>query len=198
MDRWAQLRTASHMLRSRISCFVSAVMLKTGGLYRVDRLPWAQGVTGSNPVAPTNSFSCQFSVHSSSCQHRADVLPLKTSVWQKWRSAMAFLPTRKAGPGDIARFAHSQSEGQLGCRDAVPTIHAQSCSSRALNGFHRIACPSCIAHATGLRWHDLAGVSKFIAAVIQPTSFELGADYVPCDVAFNGGQQHSPPGADHG
>jgi hypothetical protein len=41
-DRWAQLRTASHMLRSRLSCFVSAVTLKTGGLFCVARLPWLQ------------------------------------------------------------------------------------------------------------------------------------------------------------
>src|SRR6266446_9093125 len=40
-DRWAQLGTASHMLRSRISRFVSAVTLKTRGLFRAIRLPWA-------------------------------------------------------------------------------------------------------------------------------------------------------------
>src|SRR5260370_24790005 len=32
-DRWAHLRTANHMLRPRLSCFVSAVTLKTEGLF---------------------------------------------------------------------------------------------------------------------------------------------------------------------
>src|ERR1700680_1129725 len=55
-DRWAPLRTASHMLESRLSCFVSMVTLKRGELFSVVRLPWAQEVSGSNPDAPTNLF----------------------------------------------------------------------------------------------------------------------------------------------
>ena len=55
-DRWAHSGTASHMLRSRLSCFVSAVTLKTGGLFRVVRLPWAQEVRGSNPRPPIKSL----------------------------------------------------------------------------------------------------------------------------------------------
>ena len=41
-DRWAHLRTAGHMLPSPLSCFVSAGTLKTGRLFSVVRLPWAQ------------------------------------------------------------------------------------------------------------------------------------------------------------
>ncbi len=41
-DRWAQLRTASHMLQTLLSCCFSSAALKTGGLFRVVRLPWAQ------------------------------------------------------------------------------------------------------------------------------------------------------------
>ena len=55
-DRWAHLRTASHMLRSRLSCFVSAGTLKTGRLFSVARLPWAQEVPSSNLGAPTTYF----------------------------------------------------------------------------------------------------------------------------------------------
>ncbi len=55
-DRWAHLRTASHMLRSQLSCFVSAATLKTGRLFSVGLLPWAQEVRGSNPRAPTTYF----------------------------------------------------------------------------------------------------------------------------------------------
>jgi hypothetical protein len=42
------------MLPSPLSCFVSVGTLKTGRLFSVDRLPWAQEVSGSNPDAPTN------------------------------------------------------------------------------------------------------------------------------------------------
>lgn len=55
-DRWAQLRTASHMLRPLLSCFFSAVTLKTGWLFLVVRLPWAQEAWSSNLHAPTNIF----------------------------------------------------------------------------------------------------------------------------------------------
>ena len=55
-DRWAHLGTASHMLRSRLSCFVSAETLKTGRLFLVARLPWAQEVWSSNLHAPTKSL----------------------------------------------------------------------------------------------------------------------------------------------
>src|SRR5713101_4629394 len=51
-DRWAHLRTASHMLRSRLSCFVSAETLKTGRLISVARLPWAH----SPRLQPLHSF----------------------------------------------------------------------------------------------------------------------------------------------
>src|ERR1019366_7393766 len=54
-DRWAHLRTASHMLRSRLSCFVSVETLKTGRLFSVGLLPWAQEAWSSNLHAPTNS-----------------------------------------------------------------------------------------------------------------------------------------------
>src|ERR1700691_6543949 len=52
-DRWAHLRTASHMRRSGLSCFVSVGTLKTGRLFSVVRLPWAQEVWSSNLHAPT-------------------------------------------------------------------------------------------------------------------------------------------------
>ncbi len=52
-DRWAQLRTASHMLQTLLSCCFSAATLKTGGLFRIARLPWAQEVPSSNLGAPT-------------------------------------------------------------------------------------------------------------------------------------------------
>src|ERR1700680_2812582 len=73
-DRWAHLRTASHMLRSRLSCFVSAVTLKTGGLFSALRLPWAQEASGSDPDAPTKTsrvFSLAYQKPSSP----------KTSLW---------------------------------------------------------------------------------------------------------------------
>jgi hypothetical protein len=38
-DRWAHVGTASHMLESRLSCFVSAETLKIGRLFSVARLP---------------------------------------------------------------------------------------------------------------------------------------------------------------
>src|ERR1700682_5217677 len=59
-DRWAHLRTASHMPRSRLSCFVSVGTLKAGGLFSVDRLPWAQEVPSSNLGAPTKNISRVF------------------------------------------------------------------------------------------------------------------------------------------
>src|SRR5712692_6494077 len=48
------------MLRSRLSCFVSAVTVKTGGLFLVARLPWAQEVPSSNLGAPTKNISRVF------------------------------------------------------------------------------------------------------------------------------------------
>jgi len=43
-DRWAHLRTASHMLGSPLSCFVSSGTLKIGRLFLVARLPWTRYV----------------------------------------------------------------------------------------------------------------------------------------------------------
>src|ERR1700675_2609033 len=50
-------QTASHMLPSPLSCFVSVGTLKTGRLLSVVRLPWAQEAPGSNPGAPTKIIS---------------------------------------------------------------------------------------------------------------------------------------------
>ena len=59
-DRGAHLRTASQMLRLRLSRFVSAGTLKTGRLLSVVRLPLAQEASGSNPDAPTKNISLVF------------------------------------------------------------------------------------------------------------------------------------------
>src|ERR1017187_6457836 len=55
-DRWAHLHTARHRQLSRLSRFVSAKTLKTGRLFLVVLLPWAQEVWSSNLHAPTNYF----------------------------------------------------------------------------------------------------------------------------------------------
>src|SRR5258708_8458446 len=59
-DTFAQLYTASHMLRALLSCCFSSATLKTEDLFWMGLLPWAQEAPGSNPGAPT--ILCFFSI----------------------------------------------------------------------------------------------------------------------------------------
>ena len=97
-DRWAHVRTASHMLGSRLSCFVSAGTLKTGRLFLVVLLPWAQEARGSNPRAPT----IYFFVFNLLCLTWSASEPELGSIWVQIQAARHFPQRDAALPGSRA------------------------------------------------------------------------------------------------